>query len=235
MGLVFLEQGRYGAAVSSIQDALKGLKSVGESKTRNVAEVQNDLAAALARSGRLDEAQTALDAAQAVARELRGNAPTAALMITQGEIDYYRGNLSAAGPEYQKAARAVGRKDDRTLEATAQLGVAEVALSQGRDREAEKLLSSLMEKKIPATKAVSIQMATAYADALIRRKDDARAKQLLLANLGDAEKAGMRPEAAAIYYVLGLAAKSRGNLDEAASYSRQAIKAVDAIRAERPL
>jgi serine/threonine protein kinase len=232
MGLVFLEQGRYGAAVSSMQDALKGLKSVGETKTRNVAEVQNDFAAALARSGRLDEAQTALDAAQAVARELRGEAPTAALLITQADIDRYRGNLSSAGPEYQKAVRAVGRKDDKTLAATAQLGVAEVALSQGRAREAEKLISSLVEKKTPATKAVSIQMATAYAEALIQKKDDARARQMLLANLGDVEKAGMKPEAATIYYLLGLAAKSHGNMDEAASYSKQAVKAVDAIRAE---
>jgi len=75
-------------------------------------------------------------------------------------------------------------------------------------------------------------MATAYAEALIRRKDDARARQMLLANLGDVEKAGMKPEAATIYYLLGLAAKSHGDMDEAASYSKQAVKAVDAIRAE---
>jgi eukaryotic-like serine/threonine-protein kinase len=232
MGLVFVEQGRYGAAVSSIQDALKGLKSIGEQKTRTVAEVQNDLAAALGRSGRLDEAQTALDAAQAVAHDLRGDAPSAAILITQGDIDRYRGNLSSAGPEYQKALRAIGHKDDKTLTAAAQLGLAQVTLRQGREREAAKLLSSLLEKKLPATRSISIQIATTYADALIRTKDAARAKQILLANLGDVEKAGMRPQAATIYYLLGLAAKSHGDMEEAASYSSQAVKAIDAIRAE---
>ena len=54
----------------------------------------------------------------------------------------------------------------------------------------------------------------------------------LLAILGEADKAGMRPAAANVYYLLGLAAKSRGDMEEAGSYSRQALKALDAVRAE---
>jgi serine/threonine protein kinase/tetratricopeptide (TPR) repeat protein len=232
LGLVFVEQGRYGAAVSSIQDALNGLKGVGEQKSRDVALIQNDLAMVFARSGRLDEAQTSLDSAQAIAHDLKGETLTGPLFNTQGTIDLYRGNPSAASQQFQKALKGAGRKEDRDIPALTQFGVARVALQQGRDKEAAKLLSTLLEKKEQFSKSLTIQISGAYSEALIRTKDPARARQILLANLGDVEKAGMRPQAAITYYLLGLAAKAQGNADEAASYSRQAVKTIDALKSE---
>src|SRR5947209_9354487 len=58
LGLIFADRGRYGAAVSSIQDALGGFSKIGEQKSRTFAEIQNDLAVVLARSGRMDDALT---------------------------------------------------------------------------------------------------------------------------------------------------------------------------------
>jgi tetratricopeptide (TPR) repeat protein len=232
IGLVFVNRGRYGAAVSSIQDSLNGLKALGEQKGRDVAGIQNDLAMALARSGRLDEAQAALDTAQTLVRELKSEALNAALLNTQGDINFYRGNLAAATQQYQKAVQTAGRKDEGGVAAPAQLGLARVALRQGRDREAAKLLSPLLNKKNQLTASLSIQISTAYAEALIPAKDLTRARQMLLGDLGDVEKAGMRPHAAAIYYALTTAAKAGGNMEEAASYGRQAVKAIDAMRNE---
>jgi tetratricopeptide (TPR) repeat protein len=229
MGIIFVDRGRYGAAVSSIQDSLKAL---GEHKGRDVAVIQNDLAMALARSGRLDEAQAALDSDQPLVRELRSDPLSAALLTTQADISFYRGNLTAAGQQYQKAIQTAGRKDDGSVTVPAQLGLARVALRQGRDKEAAKLLAPLLNKKNQLTTSLWIQISTAYAEALIRGKDIARARQMLLGDLGDVEKAGMRPRAAAIYYTLALAAKTGGNMEEAASYGRQAVKTLDAMRNE---
>jgi tetratricopeptide (TPR) repeat protein len=232
MGIIFVDRGRYGAAVSSMQDSLKGLTALGEQKSRDVAVIQNDLAMALARSGRLDEAQAALDSDQPIVKELRSDPLSAALLTTQGDIYFYRGNLTGAAQQYQKAIQTAGRKDNGGVTVPAQLGLARVALRQGRDKEAAKNLAPLVNKKNELTASLSIQISTAYAEALVRGKDTARARQMLLGNLGDVEKAGMRPRAAAIYYTLALAAKAGGNLEEAASYGRQAIKTLDAMRNE---
>jgi serine/threonine protein kinase/tetratricopeptide (TPR) repeat protein len=231
MGLLFLERGRYGAAISSMQDALNSLKGLGDQKTRMVAEYQNDLATALARSGHLNEAQAPLEIAQAIAHDLKSDALTAKVLDTRGDIEFYGGNLAAAGQLYQKALQALGRKEDRTVAAQTRLNLALVALGQGRAKEVVKLLGTLLDKT-DLPKNLSLAISTAYAEALIRSNEAARARQMLLADLGDTEKAGMRPLTANIYYLLALAAKTGGNLDDAASYSRQAVKTLDAVRAE---
>ena len=232
MGLIFVERGRYGAAISSIQDALNGLKGLGEQKSHDAAEIQNDLAIAQARSGHLDEAQIALENARTIARELRSDSLNAELLNTQGTIDLFRGNLSSASQQYQKALQTVGHKDEAGVAVQSHLGLARIALRQGREKEASKLLSTLLEKKNRLTMAETVQISTTYSEAIIRSKEIERARQMLLANLGDAEKSGMRPAVANIYYLLGLAAKSRSDMEEAGSYSRQALKALDAVRAE---
>jgi serine/threonine protein kinase/tetratricopeptide (TPR) repeat protein len=231
MGLLFVERGRFGAGISSMQDALSGLKALGDQKSRDVAEVQNDLATALARSGRLNEAQIPLENAQNIARDLRNDSLVAAILNTRGDIDRYGGNLASAGQQYQKALQTMGRKEDRIIAAQTRLNLARVAPGQSRGREAAKLLAPLVEKR-DLPKNLSLAISTAYAEALIRSNEAVRARQMLLANLGDAEKAGMRPLTANIYYLLALTAKTGGNMDEAASFSRQAAKALDAVRAE---
>ena len=231
MGLLFVERGRYGAGISSMQDALNGLKTVGDQKTRDVGEFQNDLAMALARSGRLNEAQAPLENAQAIARDLKSDPLMAAVLNTRGDIEFYGGNLASAGQQYQKALQTSGRKEERTIAAQTRLNLARVALGQGRAKEVVKLLAPLLDKN-DLPKNLSIAISTAYAEALIRSNETARARQMLLAALGDTEKAGMRPLTANIYYLLGLAAKVERNMDEAASYSRQAVKALDAVRTE---
>jgi hypothetical protein len=111
------------------------------------------------------------------------------------------------------------------------LNLSRVALGQGRAKEAVKLLAPLLDKS-DLSKELSLAISTAYAEAPIRSNETARARQMLLADLGDTEKAGMRPLTANIYYLLALAAKAGRNLDEAASYSRQAVKVLDAVRTE---
>jgi tetratricopeptide (TPR) repeat protein len=163
---------------------------------------------------------------------LKNDALMATLFNTQGDINRYRNNLPAASQQYQKALQTMGRKEEKGIATVAHLNLVRVALQQGHAREAAKLLSPLYERREQFTKTLSIQISTTYSEALIGSNEAARGRQILLSDLGDVEKAGMKPQAAYIYYLLSLAAKSHGDAEEAGSYSRQAVKALDAVRAE---
>ena len=79
---------------------------------------------------------------------------------------------------------------------------------------------------------LAVRISSALAEALIGTQALPRARQTLLSDLGEAEKAGMKPEIARIYYLLSVIAKSSNNTGDAVSYSRQALKAMNAIQAE---
>jgi len=228
MGLIFADEGRFGAAANSMQDALKGLTEVGDQKSRDVAETLIDLAATLARAGRLDEATTTLDTGQTIARDLKSESLSAQVLNTQGEIAFYRGEAASARQYFQKAQQTLGHREEKTISARTQLNLARVDLMQGNHKEAEKRLSPYASKGNGLPKTLSIHISITYAESLIRGSDTAHARQILLANLGATERAGMKSQTARIYYLLSLTAKT--NPEEAASFSGHAIKAIDDIR-----
>jgi len=229
MGLIFADEGRYGAAVNSMQDALKGLKDLGDQKSRDVAEIENDLASTLAQSGRLDEAAAALEPTQALARDLKSEPLSAQVLNTQGEIALYHGETPSARQYFQKAQQTLGHREEKTTAARIQLNLARVALLQGNQKEAQKLLAPYANETSSLPRTLAIQISIAYAESLIRSGDTARARPILLANLGETEKAGMKLQTARIYSLMSLTAKT--NPEEAASFSTRAIKALDDIRA----
>ena len=73
IGLVFEYQGRFGAAVKSMQDAVKSFRRQGENGL-DMAEFLNDLSGALARSGRSDEAAAPLEEAEKIQQALKNDA-----------------------------------------------------------------------------------------------------------------------------------------------------------------
>lgn len=232
MGLIFADEGRYGAAVNSIQDALKSLKDLGEQKGRDYALFQNDLAATLARAGRLDEAATALNAAQATAHDLKKDLQesiAAQLLNTQGEIALYGNNATVARPLFQRAQQSLGRRGDKSIAARIQLNLARTALAQGNQKEAGHTLASLAANSASLPRALALQISIATAESLIGTGDNARARQMLLSSLGESEKSGMKLQTARIYYVMSMTSKS--NAEEAASFAGHAIKSIDDIRA----
>ena len=229
MGLIFADEGRYGAAVTSMLDSLKALKDLGDQKSRDFASIQNELAVTLARAGRFDEAKAALDPAQAAARDLKNDALSAQILNTQGEIDLYRGDLANAHQAFQRAIQTLGRRDDKPTTARLQLNLARVALLQGNQKEADRVLAPYIGKTIPLPRSLAIQISMTYAEALIHSGDYSRARQILLTDLGDTEKAGMKLQTARIYYLMSLTSKT--NLEEASSFSSHALKVIDDVRA----
>ncbi len=232
MGQVFADEGRYGAAVTSMQDALKGLRALND-KTKDLVEVQNSLALTLARSGRLAEATTALEGTEAAAHDLKNDVLMAEVLNTRGDIEFYKGDTKAAGAQYQKALQLAGHGKEAGVVILSKLNLARVALAQGRARETVAALTPLVAKRADYARIVAIRLSSTLSAALIQTQTLAPARQALLSDLGQAEKSGMKPEIANIYYLLHTAARVSKSSGDDVSYSRQAIKAYDAIRAEQ--
>src|SRR3984957_3385084 len=102
IGLVFEYQGRFGAAVKSIQDAVKVFRTQRESGL-DMAGALNDLAGALARAGRGDEAAAPLDESTKIQQVLKNDGLLASILNTRGDLAFYRGDLKDATQFYQSS------------------------------------------------------------------------------------------------------------------------------------
>ena len=231
MGVVFGYQARFGAAVASIQDAVKAFEKIGE-KSADSAEALQNLAEALARAGRGDEAAQPLSQAESIARDLKNDSLLSTIEATRGDIALYRGDLSAAAQSYQRESQFAAHTTNRDLVLQAKLNLGRVAIAQGRAAEAVRLLRPVVENPDTSDKSIGLHYSVTLAEALIQAKDYARARQLLQEAIGPAEKSGMRLLAARIYYMLGTAARLSGNSTEAWTQYRQSLTLLNAVRNE---
>ncbi len=232
LGLMFQYQGRVGAAVSAMQDAVTGLRQAGD-HARPMADSLNDLADALARAGRGTESAAPLQEAQGIARDLKSKALDASLLMTQGDVAYFRGDIKAAGSIYEQAARSSASLTEADLGLIAKLNMARVAIVQGRYQPAVADLHSLAQKADQQGRMyLSVEASTAMADAMIHEKDYAHARQELDRSFARAEKLGSRLQAAKIHYLTGQVLSLTGNQRESVAQYRQAVGILNEIKAE---
>ena len=130
MGTLFSYQGRYGAALSSEEDALKTFRELQE-RGFWLAEILGLYGNALAQVGRSDDAQKSLDEAMNVARELKNQATTAEIQGYQGDIAFYRGDYQAAATLYDEALKTASHASDLHLILVSKFNVAKVAVQAG--------------------------------------------------------------------------------------------------------
>jgi tetratricopeptide (TPR) repeat protein len=82
-------------------------------------------------------------------------------------------------------------------------------------------------------KYVSVDASVLLAEALIKNKDIASARQELERTLGRSEKLGLRLQTARIHYFLGTALRFSGNTSESATQYREAARLLNDIRKEQ--
>ncbi len=229
IGLVFEYQGRFGAAVKSMQDAVKEFRAQGENGL-DMAGALNDLAGALARAGRGDEAAAPLDDATKIQQVLKNDALLASILNTRGDLAFYRGDFKGAAQFYQSAIPLATRAKNNEVLLLSRVNMARVAIAEGRFPEALRALQPLTKATVPAYLSSRINLAAAQA--AIGMKDYKQANHELEQALTGAQRAGMRFDLATIYYLLGTSARLNGNADRAADYYREAAQQFDGIRGD---
>jgi eukaryotic-like serine/threonine-protein kinase len=231
IALVLGYQGRFGAAVKSMQEAVKNFREQGENGL-TMAGFLNDLAAALARVGKGDEAAAPLAEAEKIQQALKNDVLLADILNTRGDIAFFRGDFKAAGDFYQSALRSASRAKDGEVTLLSKLDGIRVLVAQAQFQEALRALQPLLSAKGAVTANLALQINLAAAQAAIGVRDYARADRGLEQELTTAKRAGMRFDVSRIYYLLGTSARLTGNADRAAEYYRQAAQLLEAIHGD---
>jgi tetratricopeptide (TPR) repeat protein/predicted Ser/Thr protein kinase len=232
MGTLFGIQGRYGAAVSSEEEAVKTFREL-QDRSADMAEILSGYGRALAEAGRGEEAQKTLDEALGLARDLKNEPLIAQSLNLQGDAAFYRGDFKAAHTLYGQALQAASHTKDRDKLLESKIGLAKVAIREGHPREASKSLKNLAKEADGLrSKYLSVECPVDLAEALVNSKNYPQVRKEIEAALGTAEKLGLRTLQVRGHYLLATALRATGNKSEAAGHNREALRMLDEMRKE---
>ena len=232
IGKILIYQGRLGAAVGAMQDSVNGLRST-NNKSRALADSLNDLADTLTLVGRSDESGKLLEEATKVASELKNESIHSELLNTQGDAAFYRGDYKAARGAYEQAAQAAAKTKDRGKILIPKMNLARVSIAEGRAQAAiPELRAAIHQADSLHLKYYSLRGSVDLAEAMIKSKDYANARQELDQALNTSEKLGTRLQTAIIHFQLGNLLKQTGDASGAAGQYRQAATLLDEIKKE---
>jgi serine/threonine protein kinase/Tfp pilus assembly protein PilF len=232
LGTLYGLQDRYGAALNSEQEALKTFREL-QDRSPTMAEILSGYGGALAEAGRWEEGQKTLDEALSLARELKSQPVVAQTLNFQGDNAFYRGDFKLAQALYGQALETASRTKDRDQVLASKIGLAKVAIGEGRSHEATSSLKALgQEADSLGLKYLSVECSIDLAEALVNAKDYSRTRQELQPALAKAEKLGLRTLLARGHYLLATALRATGNGTEATPHYREALRLLDEIRKE---
>jgi len=232
LGMMFQTQGRIGPAISSLQDAVKGLRDAGD-RGQPLAQAENDLAGAFARAGRGAESSKLLEEAQTIARGLKSDPLNNALLNTDGDVKFYRGDLPAARTAYQQAQKQLSRTSDADSQLNTKLNLARVAVEEGHALGAiDELRSLTQQADMMGRKSLAVQASAWMAEAMLKNKDYRGARKELERILPRSEKLGLRLQTAKIHYLLGAAMRLSGSGAESSTQYRAALNLLRDIQKE---
>jgi tetratricopeptide (TPR) repeat protein len=213
-----------------MQDAVNGYRAVGD-RSADMATLLNDLADALAQSGRDSESGPLLKEAESLTGDLKNESLKAQLLTTQADVQRYRGDTQSADVLYQQALRSALRGSAPEEVLISRLHAAEIGLGRANSvplaQEFRKLIQEADRRNL---KYLSLQSSVDEAEALIGRKDFTGAQRELQTALGTSEKMGARYESARIHYLLATSLRLGGSQSEASEHYRLALNLLEDMR-----
>jgi serine/threonine protein kinase/tetratricopeptide (TPR) repeat protein len=232
LGVLFGYQGRFGAALSSEQDALKTLRDIKETG-QWLAEVLIDYGRAQAQIGQSEDARKSLNEALAIARDTKNEIQVAQALNDEGDSFFYQGDYKSAAPIYRQALQSSSKTSDRQLILLSKVGIAKLAVKQGGAVATTGTLHGLSsDADALGLKYLSVECSVYLAETLIATKNYARARDTLNGTLNQSEKLGLRALLAQSQYLLGLALQLSGSAKDAASHFAEAHRGLDDIKKE---
>jgi len=231
LGMMFDQQGRFGAAVNSKWDALKTSQDL-KDRSATMTEIEGGYGESLVLAGRGEEAKKYLDDALSLAREQKNDGMVSKTLAFQGDAAKYRGDLKSARVLYEQALQAAVRSKEPDRILTAKFKLAQVTLQEGHVQQAISSLRQLMQQADEQGVQVSVECSLYMAEALLESHDNAHAQQELGRALLRADKIGLKPLSAKAQYLLGRALRASGNQAEAQQHYRTTVQLLDDMRKE---
>ncbi len=232
LGILFDNQGRFGAAINSKQTALKSLQDL-KDKTTTMTQVEGGYGESLILAGRGEEAKTYLDDALRLAREQKNDGLVSQTLGFQGDAAYYRGDWKSARGFYEQALQAAVRSKEPDRILTAKVNLTKVTLQEGHVQQAIPSLRQLMQQADEqGAQNISVECSIYVGEALLQSHDNAHAEQELERALLRADKIGMKPLSAQANYLLGIALHASGNQPDAKQHYRTTVQLLDDMRKE---
>ena len=227
LGTLFDYQGRFGAAINSKQEALKGLRDI-KDRTTWMVKMLDGAAEALILAGRGDEAKSYLDEALNLARELKTDDVIAEALGFQGDAFFYRGDFKSAGASYAQSLQSALRSKEPETVLLAKASLAKVEVQEKRTTEAISSLRSLVQQADDlGLKYTSVESSIFMAEAMMQSHDYSHAREELARALALSEKLGMQPLSARGHYLLAVIEQNSGNSDDAYENYREALRLLD--------
>jgi len=230
LGILFAYQGRFGAALKAREEAMKGFREL-QDRSYWMAETLGGYGNALAQVGRFDEAGKRLDQALSLARELKNASLTAEIIAWQGDNFSYKGDSKSAKSLYLQAEQIASKSSDRDLQIALQLKLADLSVAKGGSRSSIAGLQALADQAAGAgLKYMSIEASLSAAEALIKTKGYAQARQVLGNLLASSENLGAQPLLAKGHLLLGTVSRMSENAGDATREYQAAIQALNEMR-----
>ena len=235
MGVVFGMRSRYGASLSSTEEALKTFRALGE-KSFWMALILGGYGRVLAQVGQTDESQKNLNEALGIASELKNQILIAQIKGFQGDASFYHGDYKTAYSLYQEARNAGVHTSDHQLDLVTKMNLARVAVEEGRPQTAIATLQSVRDSANAAgIKYLALQCSVALSKALILSKRYPQAQAELQRALVAGEKLGTSELVAQSHDLLARVADANGNASESQHQHLEALTILDGIQKESHL
>jgi len=230
LGALFEFQGRFGAAINSRQEALKTFRDL-KDKTPWMSRVLGGYAQALILAGRGDEANSYMQEAISLSRELKNDSLTAETMGFQGDASFYRGDWQPAHTAYAGALQAATRSKEPDTILNAKADLAKVEVQEKRFQEAIPNLRQMVQKADElGLKYTSVECSIFLGDAMMRTHDAAHARQQLERALLLSDKLGMQPLSARAHYLLAVLARDSGSAGDARNHYAEVIRLLENMK-----
>ena len=244
LGTVFEQQGNYGAALKSKEEALKGFRELRD-RSFWLSEILSGYGHTLGQSGRNADAEKALKEALDIAREIRSQGLIAQTLNFLGDNASYRGDAKAARSLFDEASKEASRTTDRYLALLSKANVAKALMLEKREPEGvsrapdvsvKRTIDSLVEVGREADrlgfKYLAVACSIDLGEALLYAGDVPRAQRELERAAAQTEKLGLRMLRAKAEYLLATARRLGGNAAEAARHLSEARRLLAEIRDE---
>jgi len=232
LGALFATQGKYGAALSALQDSLKEFKLAND-ETWVVAETKARYGGVLSEVGRWDEGQPVLEEAVKQATDVKNDVVLARALNLFGDSYFYRGDYGAARQQYDRALQVATKAKNKELTTIARFNMARLDVTQNRAAAAVPVLKKMVEESDSlGLKALSLQSSVWLAQALIAGNKSAEAQQELDRAMNRAEKLGLLVEQARAHFLMGELYSRTGRTREYTPQYQEAVRILESISKE---